>query len=177
MSPILERSAGVIPFRVARDGGPAYLLIHSALVRCPRARWEFPKGGIEPGETPREAAAREFREETGLVAWRFRDGFERSLSYTYVRGGRRRDKTVTYLVAEVLDDSTLARSWEHVEDPAGRWYVWGPRRLISAHLYYAPTRELFAAADEWLRGTISAVDESPGRAAPRAGTMALAEER
>jgi len=29
--------------------------------------WSFPKGGIEKGETPKEAAKREIREETGLV--------------------------------------------------------------------------------------------------------------
>lgn len=30
--------------------------------------WSFPKGGIEEGETAREAAVREIREETGLSA-------------------------------------------------------------------------------------------------------------
>lgn len=29
--------------------------------------WDLPKGGAEPGETPREAALREVLEETGLV--------------------------------------------------------------------------------------------------------------
>ena len=31
-------------------------------------RWEFPGGQIEPGESPGEAAIRETREETGIVA-------------------------------------------------------------------------------------------------------------
>jgi predicted NUDIX family NTP pyrophosphohydrolase len=30
------------------------------------AAWSAPKGGVEPGETPEDAAEREFQEETGL---------------------------------------------------------------------------------------------------------------
>ena len=93
MSPVHERSAGVIPYRLRGDGVPLYLVLHSATVRNPRAKWEFPKGGIEAGEAPRETAAREFVEETGLVSWAFREGFERNLSYTYIRRGRKVLKT------------------------------------------------------------------------------------
>src|SRR3954453_15169352 len=91
-----ERSAGVIPFRRGDDRVPFYLVLHSATVRNPRAKWEFPKGGVEPGETIRGAAAREFHEETALTAWTFLEGFERDLSYTYIRRGRKIVKTVTY---------------------------------------------------------------------------------
>src|SRR5512142_2049087 len=112
--PIRRRSAGVIPYRIDGDRGLLYLVLHSAAVRNPRARWEFPKGGIEAGETPRATAAREFQEETGLTNWSFREGFEQSLSYTYVRRGRKVVKTVAYYVAEVRDSSTPARSAEHV---------------------------------------------------------------
>ena len=66
----------MIPYRRADDRGPLYLVLHSATVRNPRAKWEFPKGGVEPGETTRAAAAREFHEETSLDDWSFRDGFE-----------------------------------------------------------------------------------------------------
>src|SRR5438067_12820492 len=109
MTAIHEHSAGVIPFRRVGDRGRLYLVLHSATVRNPRAKWEFPKGGMESGESPRQTAAREFQEETGLVRWSFRDGFEQSLSYTYIRRGRKVVKTVTYFLAEVLDPSTLAR--------------------------------------------------------------------
>jgi 8-oxo-dGTP diphosphatase len=38
------------------------------MVRHRDRAWEMPGGRIEPGEGPREAALREFREETGLEA-------------------------------------------------------------------------------------------------------------
>jgi bis(5'-nucleosidyl)-tetraphosphatase len=153
MTTIQERSAGVIPYRRDGDRGLVYLVLHSATVRNPRAKWEFPKGGMEAGETPRQTAAREFTEETGLVHWAFREGFEKSLSYTYIRRGRKVIKTVTYYVAEVLDASTLTRSIEHVEDPLGYWHHWGSFEQISRLLYHAKIRQVFAEADAWLRGS------------------------
>lgn len=152
MTALHERSAGVIPYRVGGDRSLSYLVLHSATVRNPRARWEFPKGGMEPGETPRETAAREFHEETSLTDWAFREGFERSLSYTYVRRGRKVLKTVAYFVVEVLDDSPLAPSPEHVEDPFGHWHRWGGFEQVSRLLYHAKIRQLFAEADAWLKG-------------------------
>lgn len=116
MRTIHEHSAGVIPFRRPEGSAlfPLYLVIHSATVRNPRARWEFPKGGIEPGESARQAAAREFVEETCIRSWAFREGFERTVTYTYIRLGRRRNKTVTYFLAEVFDGSDLKCSREHM---------------------------------------------------------------
>lgn len=45
---------------VVSNGGGRYLLIHR------RGKWDFPKGKIEYGETPPEAALREVEEETGV---------------------------------------------------------------------------------------------------------------
>jgi bis(5'-nucleosidyl)-tetraphosphatase len=88
MSPIQERSAGLIPFL---DGSVkacrSYLLIHSARVLNPLSRWEFPKGTLELGETQREASARELIEETGLQSWRVLGGFQQPIVYQYVRDG------------------------------------------------------------------------------------------
>jgi bis(5'-nucleosidyl)-tetraphosphatase len=151
MTTFHERSAGVIPYRWGDDQGPLYLILHSATVRNPRAKWEFPKGGVERGESIRQAAAREFREETALIDWSFRGGFERSLSYTYIRRGRKVVKTVTYFLVEVRDPTPLARSLEHVEDPAGHWYRWGTFDQISLLLYHTKIRQVFAEADAFLR--------------------------
>jgi 8-oxo-dGTP pyrophosphatase MutT (NUDIX family) len=153
MTSIIERSAGVIPYRFEEDRGILYLVLHSATVRNPRAKWEFPKGGMEEGEIPRDTAAREFQEETSLTDWSFRDGFDRSLSYTYIRRGRKVIKTVTYFLAEVRDHSPLTRSAEHVEDPFGHWSYWGTFDQVTRLLYHSKIRQVFADADAWLRQT------------------------
>jgi bis(5'-nucleosidyl)-tetraphosphatase len=152
MTTIHERSAGVIPFRFEGDQGPFYLVLYSATVRNPRAKWEFPKGGMETGETARDTAAREFHEETSLTDWSFREGFERNLSYTYIRRGRKVIKTVSYFIAEVRDASPLTRSAEHVEDPFGHWCFWGTFDQVSRLLYHSKIRQVFAEADAWLAG-------------------------
>jgi 8-oxo-dGTP pyrophosphatase MutT (NUDIX family) len=152
MNTIQELSAGVIPYRKNGDRGLLYLVLHSATVRNPRAKWEFPKGGIEPGETAKQTAAREFQEETGLHQWAFREGFEQKLSYTYIRRGRKVVKTVTYYIVEVFEDTPLTRSPEHVEDPFGQWHHWGSFEEISRLLYHAKIRQVFTEADAWIRG-------------------------
>lgn len=63
------RSAGIILFRqragatevlLTKPGGPFWTNKHEGA-------WMIPKGAIEPGETPEEAALREFAEETGIA--------------------------------------------------------------------------------------------------------------
>jgi 8-oxo-dGTP pyrophosphatase MutT (NUDIX family) len=56
-----EVSAGGIVFRRADDGKVRFLLIRDSY-----QNWGFPKGHLEDGETPAEAAVRESAEETGL---------------------------------------------------------------------------------------------------------------
>jgi predicted NUDIX family NTP pyrophosphohydrolase len=64
------QSAGLLLFR-RRPTGLEVLLVHPGgpfWSRKDLGAWSIPKGGYEPGETPLEAARREFREETGFNA-------------------------------------------------------------------------------------------------------------
>jgi len=56
-----ETSAGGVVFRRGPQGEPRYLLIRDSY-----RNWGFPKGHLEPGEPPADAARREVVEETGL---------------------------------------------------------------------------------------------------------------
>jgi 8-oxo-dGTP pyrophosphatase MutT (NUDIX family) len=76
----------------------------------------LPKGGLEAGETPEQAATREVREETGVVA-----AVRRPLGdvrYTYRRNGRRVRKTVHFFLFDYVGGST--DDHDHEVDDA-RW--------------------------------------------------------
>jgi diadenosine hexaphosphate hydrolase (ATP-forming) len=58
---VKEPTSGGVVWRRNKKGGIEILLIQDA-----KDRWTIPKGHIEEGETPKETAEREIREETGL---------------------------------------------------------------------------------------------------------------
>lgn len=62
---------------VAKDEAGRYAMVEVTRYPTGRTEWEFPAGGLEPGEDPLEAARRELLEETGCR------GEEFSLLYTY----------------------------------------------------------------------------------------------
>ncbi|MEV7216575.1 NUDIX hydrolase [Kitasatospora cineracea] len=52
---------------VVRDGSGRILLVRRTPDDYLGGRWEIPGGSLEPGEHPRDGAARELAEETGLT--------------------------------------------------------------------------------------------------------------
>src|SRR2546429_747130 len=56
-----DTSAGGVVLRRGPEGQPSFLLIRDSY-----RNWGFPKGHLEPGEPPADAARREVAEETGL---------------------------------------------------------------------------------------------------------------
>src|SRR5436190_18664522 len=96
-------SAGIIVFHRGSEGCE-FLLLLSRLTKRPL--WEFPKGGVDEGETPRTAAFRELEEETALGSGVVRpvEGFERVEQYRFTTGKTDArtlvHKRVTYYLAE-----------------------------------------------------------------------------
>lgn len=97
----LAFSAGVVVVR--RDNGGWRLLVLRAY-----RNWDFPKGGVEPGEAPLAAAIRETAEEAAIsdLVFRWGEGYCETASY---RGG----KVARYYLAETAQTSiTLPVSLE-----------------------------------------------------------------
>ena len=93
----IERSCGfVLAYR--GDSLDRFLIVRQ------HTHWSLPKGHLEKGETPIEAARRELKEETGLTNIRIIPGHEFMEEYQFERDGIPTQKINTYFLAIV--DST-----------------------------------------------------------------------
>ncbi len=84
-----EEVVVIVPTRRAADGSRVLAL---------------PKGHVDPGETPVQAAEREVREETGVVAEPVCELGESR--YWYRRGGRTIGKTVSFYLFKYVEGDT-----------------------------------------------------------------------
>lgn len=137
-----DTSAGVIVFHRG-DAGCRYLVVLSRLTRRPL--WEFPKGGVDAGETLLDAARRELREETGLggEAVRFLPEFRRTERYLFTLGRDEErtlvSKRVTYFLAEAFRREVEVSvkeiqeyAWVDLDEALRRVRYAGRRRILQA---------------------------------------------
>ena len=104
--PILQAAA--IPYRMEK-GSPEFCLITS----INNGRWGFPKGIIDPGETPVETALKESNEEAGLSGEILGKPLGR---FVYQKWGTSLEVTV-FLMAV----STAADAWDEMELRQRSW--------------------------------------------------------
>jgi 8-oxo-dGTP pyrophosphatase MutT (NUDIX family) len=98
----------------------------------------LPKGHVDPGETSMQAAEREVREETGIVAEPMRELGE--ARYWYRRNGRTIPKSVSFYLFRYLGGSTEDHD-DEVEEVR-----WIPLERAQAELTHAAEREMVALA-------------------------------
>ena len=143
-----HHAAGVVLFR-EEAGERSYLLLRSRLTRTPM--WEFPKGGVEEGESELEAAERELREETGLAEGEFAlcAGFREEEKYLFTLGqGAGRFlvlKRVVYFLAHGRTDRV------RISDEASdyRWLGYPEARRL---LKFRAKQAVLDRAEAWLSG-------------------------
>ena len=111
------RASGVIVYYL-EQGEPHFLLIRSRRDRS----WGFPKGHLIEGEDLLSGAMRELWEETGIREVTLMPGFTEHVTYRVNRGGRFRQKTVSYFLGRVktpavrLSEEHSEHRWAVVED-------------------------------------------------------------
>jgi 8-oxo-dGTP pyrophosphatase MutT (NUDIX family) len=116
----------IVPTRRAADGSRVLAL---------------PKGHVDPGETPIEAAEREVREETGILA---RPVIELGESrYWYRRDGRTIGKRVSFFLFEFLggdiadhDDEVEEVRWIDLEEAETKLSHTAEREMVTLALAY-----------------------------------------
>lgn len=91
---IEETSSGIVLFRRENER-ILFLLLH-----YPSGHWDFVKGKMEYGESPRETAIRETEEETGITDVYLFEGFEQWINYNFQFEGQLVDKKVVFFLGE-----------------------------------------------------------------------------
>jgi ADP-ribose pyrophosphatase YjhB (NUDIX family) len=105
-----------------------------------RILWSLPKGHIEEGETPEQAAIREVAEETGITS-----SITKSLGvidFWFMAGGKRIHKTVHHFMFTEVGGTLLAQESEVDE------VSWFPLSEIVDRLAYPDEKKLIAKSTE-----------------------------
>lgn len=118
---LYEKSCGAVVYR--RIGGTIkYLLVKNHNGRC----WSFPKGHVEIGESEKQTAAREIKEETGLNV-RFNPDFRETGIYHPF--GRTSKKVVFFLAEAESDKVNIQRR----EIDYYKWVTMGQAKQLCKH--------------------------------------------
>ncbi|HLH86430.1 MAG TPA: NUDIX domain-containing protein [Thermoplasmataceae archaeon] len=131
-------SSGIITFRIVNEQ-VEYLFLSRE-----EGFLDFPKGHIEAGESPLDAAKRETKEEAGLEPVLI-DGFVHEMNYFYTFRGKRISKKVIMYLGESRDFQNAKHSFEHTG------IVWLPYEEAIRAIKYGNQREALEHAHSFLR--------------------------
>jgi 8-oxo-dGTP pyrophosphatase MutT (NUDIX family) len=119
--------------------GREYLLLH-----YPGGHFDFAKGHIEKGESEREAALRELKEETGIEKIVWIEGYREKIHYDYRRGEELMSKDVFFFLARTTQKKIVI-SFEH------KGFSWLPYTEAYQQLTFENARSLMKKAENFLR--------------------------
>ncbi len=131
--PLLQAAA--IPYRL-RDRQPEFCLITS----ISKGQWGFPKGIIDPGQTPQQTALKEAEEEAGLYG---RIVGEPLGQYEYHKWG-----TALLVTAFLMEVTAVEDDWQEADL---RQRIWCPADQARAALSRDELRDVLDAAVRRLR--------------------------
>lgn len=131
---IREKSAGIIAYNNGK-----YLLLHYI-----SGHWDFPKGHLENGETEKQAAIRELKEETGIEDIFFVKDFEEGIEYFFRRGKDLVKKEVTFFLVETRTEKITLNPKEH------KGYEWLGCQEARQRVTFNNAKEILIRAQEFL---------------------------
>jgi 8-oxo-dGTP pyrophosphatase MutT (NUDIX family) len=134
---IEKKSAGAVIFNETL-GERYYLLLH-----YDAGHWDFPKGGIEEGESELDAVIREVREETGIADLKLIGGFRQTISYQFKSTEGEINKTVVFYLGST---STFKVTLSHEH----RAYAWLKFEDALEHLTFDTARSVLKVAHKFL---------------------------
>lgn len=133
-----EYSAGAVVFR-KEDSNVLYLVLHYG-----KGHWDFPKGHIEKGETEKDAAVRETKEETGISDLNFIDGFKGKIEYFFRQDKKLVHKEVIYFLAQT-EAEEVKLSFEH------SGFEWLDYEKALERITFKSSREILKKANDFLK--------------------------
>jgi 8-oxo-dGTP pyrophosphatase MutT (NUDIX family) len=120
------------------DHGLSIAALIGRLDRRGRLLWSLPKGHIEPGETPEQAAVREVQEETGIIGRVLAP--LGTIDFWFVAEDRRVHKTVHHFLLRATGGELSDIDMEVTE------VAWVPLDELERKLAYADERRLVRRA-------------------------------
>jgi bis(5'-nucleosidyl)-tetraphosphatase len=129
-------SAGVVVFRITNKVREYLLLYHV------NGHWDFPKGKMEKGESKRDTALRELKEEADISVHLI-DNFQEELSYIFRDQGELTKKTVYFFLGKA-ENRDVAISHEH------EGFEWLPYAQALERLTFKNAQDVLVKAEQFL---------------------------
>ena len=143
-----ETSAGGVVFRVPAGEEPLFLLIRDSY-----RNWGFPKGHLEAGEAPEQAAVREVAEETGLGVLALRGEID-TIDWYFRFRGKLVHKVCHFYLMETEESDTSPQRAEGIT--ACRWIEFSEAETLVS---YANARDVLRRAQSMVAGSIATSSE------------------